>query len=54
MKSKYSPALFGLVVALLLQAGSADLQPASSGIFRPGSARSKVAIGFGHDLLLSC
>jgi hypothetical protein len=25
-----------------------------SGIFRAGSARSKVAIGYGHDLLLSC
>jgi hypothetical protein len=25
-----------------------------SGIFRAGSAQSKVTIGFGHDLLLSC
>jgi len=25
-----------------------------SGIFRAGSARSKVTIGFGHGFLLSC
>jgi len=25
-----------------------------SGIFQAGSARSKVTIGFSHDLLLSC